>query len=847
MIAAARYQGSGGRTDIAFAAMIVAAVVLTLALALAYLAPPRLQVDLAAADVVADDGFAYAVRLRLQPPPGFRIVGDGGSNAAVSSLQLLENGKLLGAAHAGHVDIRTQGGGLYSHWGTGLWFSASDSTDPRSNGRTYSISVKASVRPMILPAVAMFDLIVLVAAWRWLSINARFRDRLINAVISLALVLAVLVAAGAFDRINSNAGAPKDVALVTATLAHAIFGCVIILMQWMAGAGLARLVLPTGRATLADALILGFALGLPVAAALAVMALAIPYGIFLAVAAWLLCCLPLRGWRPEEGELARLTRTGVAMLPFAIGFGCWLGLLWHGPTATLAGSPSGDLVYYSTSIVSLATQLYPYLNLGYAYEPLNLYFNILFPLTGAALSRALTFDPFLFIAAGGGATFVLACGMMLNLYVRGTGILARDGGFSLPFATLALAFVIANRYPYWSVESIPVIHAVPLTIAVVYWARKSDARERLLAFVLAVAGSALSKVVGAAVLAPFAAAAAVPRFFQMSRRFRIAAILAALAAVIYVAVLIHQNGPTNFTVAPLGPVSLTLALRYHADVWTVLPFAMRDVSAVLLAGCAFLLVDWWLALAIAFGFLLFLAYPFLFQFDFVCAAIILGMVACDHPERLRKYAIATFGGFVLALPAAVLTDPAGISSGLVWLVCVGGAVWLALPMHAPTTRQGWGRVAAFAALVCLGLTGVARGNLVPASGWQAGVLTPQVRQIWLTVKERTPPDALVFTDQTGPEPTLLGAWNTYAFIGARQIFVSNLYMNAATRENPARARETLRQNEAILSGETLPGELRLRGQYSSYYAVVSNARRLPDRWRKIFRNDCCSLYRFNPS
>jgi hypothetical protein len=412
--------------------------------------------------------------------------------------------------------------------------------------------------------------------------------------------------------------------------------------------------------------------------------------------------------------------------------------------------------------------------------------------------------------------------------------------------TVALAFIIANRYPYWTVESIPVIHAVPLTIAVVYWARKNDARARLLAFVLAVAGSALSKVVGAAVLVPFAAAAAVPRFLQMSRWFRIAAILAAVAAATYVAALIYQMGTLNFTVAPLGPVSLTLALRYQADFWTVLPFAMRDVSAVLLAGCAFLLVDWLLAAAIAFGFLLFLAYPFLFQFDFVCAAIILGLVACDHPERLRKYSIAILGGLLLALPAAVLTDPAGISSGLVWLVCIGGALWIALPAHKPLSRQGWSRIAACAALLCVGLIGVARGNLVLTSGWQPGVLTPQVRQIWLAVKERTPRDALIFTDQTGPEPTLLGAWNTYAFIGARQIFVSNLYLNSATRLNRQRPLEVLDQNAAVLEGRSSPAQLGLHRGYSSYYAVTSRSRTVPAAWVKVFENDRYALYRIVP-
>ena len=97
------------------------------------------------------------------------------------------------------------------------------------------------------------------------------------------------------------------------------------------------------------------------------------------------CCLLLRGWRPPDRDWVDLAGTAAAVLPLAISLGCWMALLWHGPTETLGGTPSGDLVYYSTSIVSLSTQFYPYLNLGYAYAPLNLYFNLLFPLLGATL------------------------------------------------------------------------------------------------------------------------------------------------------------------------------------------------------------------------------------------------------------------------------------------------------------------------------------------------------------------------------------------------------------------------------------------------------------------------------
>jgi hypothetical protein len=841
-----KFSDGDRRMDIAIVWLMAVAGVLTFALAIACLAPPRLEASLTAADISADSGFAYIAAISRRAPAGYTIASDGIGNTT-SNLQLRENGQLLGPAHSLHSDIRQNGQGRYSHWRGSLLFSASDSSDPRVNGRTYSVSAKASVHPFVLAAVALLDLLVLIAARRLLLSNARFRRASVDIATLAALVLAALAAAGVFGGINEIAGAPKDVAIVIATLLHAVFGCAILVAQWAAGAGLARLVLGARRATLENVLLLGFALSLPLVAVLAAAALALPYGFGFAVAAWVLCCLPLRTWRPAAGELAGVARVGIAVVPFAIGFGCWMGLHWHGPTETLAGSPSGDLVYYSTSIVSFSKQLYPYLNLGYEYEPLGLYFNMLFPILGAAFSRVVTLDPFLFIASGGASSFVLALGLTLHLYLQGTGILTRGRHVVLSSLVLALAIIVANRYPYWTVESIPMIHAVPLTVVVVYWARKNDTRARLLAFGIAVVGSALSKVVGAAVLAPFAAAAAVPRFFEMSRWIRVAAIMAAVAAMAYAAILLYRIGSLNFTVAPLGPVSVNLILRYQTDFWTVLPFALRDGSAVLLAAAAFLLADWLVAAAIAFGFLLFLIYPFLFQFDFVCAAIILGLVACDHPERLWKFRLLVAGALLLALPAVVLTDPAGVASGLAWLVCIGGTVWIALSRGRPLIWTGPSRAAtAFALVLCLALVAVGRGYLILDSGWQPGVLTPQVRQIWLAVKQRTPPDALIFTDQTGMEPTLLGSWNTYAFIGARQIFVSNLYINSATRLNRQHALDVLRENDAVLHGTLPPAQLALRGRYSGYFGVVSRTRPVPAGWDKIFENEQFALYRILP-
>ncbi|SHG02519.1 pectate lyase family protein [Pedobacter caeni] len=95
---------------------------------------------------VSDGGFSYKV-INI---PG---TSDSGNSPSVSTLQVFENGKALGPAHAMHADIRDKGKGLFSHWSGGLYFSASDNTDPRSNGRTYTYSLDGSGNSAITPPV----------------------------------------------------------------------------------------------------------------------------------------------------------------------------------------------------------------------------------------------------------------------------------------------------------------------------------------------------------------------------------------------------------------------------------------------------------------------------------------------------------------------------------------------------------------------------------------------------------------------------------------------------------------------------------------------------------------------
>lgn len=55
-----------------------------------------------------------------------------------SPLLLFENDRPLGPAHSTTDDIKRLGGGRYLHLPEVVYFSTSDNTDPRNNGRQYS-------------------------------------------------------------------------------------------------------------------------------------------------------------------------------------------------------------------------------------------------------------------------------------------------------------------------------------------------------------------------------------------------------------------------------------------------------------------------------------------------------------------------------------------------------------------------------------------------------------------------------------------------------------------------------------------------------------------------------------
>lgn len=96
------------------------------------------QVKLDLTKASKESGYAYYMDLNIP------ISGDSDTQPTVSSLKVFENGKELGPGHALHKEIRSTGNGRFSHWGNSLYFSASDNTNPSTNGRTYTISYAGS-------------------------------------------------------------------------------------------------------------------------------------------------------------------------------------------------------------------------------------------------------------------------------------------------------------------------------------------------------------------------------------------------------------------------------------------------------------------------------------------------------------------------------------------------------------------------------------------------------------------------------------------------------------------------------------------------------------------------------
>jgi hypothetical protein len=836
--------------------LLFVAIAISLASFSSPLWAPRFELKLEPSAITPELGLAYTTRL-LQPKLPFPLdvptdtSGDVGSN-----LELRENGLLLGAAHSAHEDIRSQGGGRFSHWYDYLYFSTSDGTDPRVNGRAYVATGSARLPQLVLNAVLLADAAIIFFLRRWiLALLVRHRRMVAGAVVVGACSAAAMLASGAFGVVNPTRSPPKYPGLVLSIAAHVALGCVLTLAQWAMGAGVARALLPKTGTSYAQIILLGFPLSLFLLAVLTVMALVVPYGSIAALFLWAGSLLPLLRWPIERAGALSLLKVLPSLLVLSFAFGCWMSLLWHGPTAVISGASSGDQIFYSSAVWAITANplLTRWPNLANEGET-YFYANFLFPSVGAALVRFLPLDSFLFLCSNA-AVAVLGTGLAIHAYLVERPPLRIP---TLETSILVLALISAGRTPYWIVNSPPVACVVPLTVAVWFWTvrgRESD-KAASIAVVASIIGSSLSKLTSAGTLVPLALAELIPHVRRIPRVFQIILALLAVASAAYASLILVEYLPSYLRIigpgmTGIGPRSYDYSGHFSGfSVSTVWPYMAQDAGILLMIVAAFRLVNWREASALTLGLILALGYSFLTWVNFMCVVIILALAAIDDATSLRRSRWLVVAALVLVSPPMIVTDEAGFSSGLVWCVIITAVALVTIDGARPATA----RVPALQALVAsvvlavtlLMLLAAARGTLVLNSGWPgSAALTPQVRDIWLAVRERVPSDALIFTDQTGRDGGFTTGWNTYVLNGQRQVYIASTVQSRQLQGNPAAREARLQINDDVLAGQLEPAQVKTSRQYGSFFAVVSTRRRPLPRWHQIYANRDYVLYRWD--
>lgn len=128
----------------------------------------EIKCPITADEVSAEQGYAYQVALAA--PDLLTPLADDPWNPHRAPTELFEDGRALHPAHATHDQIRNVGRGAFSQWGTTIYFSTSDNSDPRSNRRTYVARIVAVPSSN---AQILFALCLLVAAAANLDLASR--------------------------------------------------------------------------------------------------------------------------------------------------------------------------------------------------------------------------------------------------------------------------------------------------------------------------------------------------------------------------------------------------------------------------------------------------------------------------------------------------------------------------------------------------------------------------------------------------------------------------------------------------------------------------------------------------
>lgn len=115
--------------------------------------------------------------------------GDHSGAPTGSRVVLFEGAEQLGPAHSLIERVSEAGAGRYVHWEGSLFFSTTDGSDPRTNGRSYRVRSPYQIRPLVFYALFIATLLI-AAPWIRLALR-RLEDH--PGWVLLALALATLV------------------------------------------------------------------------------------------------------------------------------------------------------------------------------------------------------------------------------------------------------------------------------------------------------------------------------------------------------------------------------------------------------------------------------------------------------------------------------------------------------------------------------------------------------------------------------------------------------------------------------------------------------------------------------
>ena len=166
-----------------------------------WLAKLELSRTLPTNKALPDHGHAYYLAREFVDPVPLpdsgillQLVSDDSQNYSKSNLILTENGIPLGPAHAPLANIRAAGDGRYSHWDGALYFSASDNSDVRTNGRVYQFRALLTVQRWVEVSTAI-AIVIGLCGLSILIVRSKMRSAC-STILGVALIGGATLTAG---------------------------------------------------------------------------------------------------------------------------------------------------------------------------------------------------------------------------------------------------------------------------------------------------------------------------------------------------------------------------------------------------------------------------------------------------------------------------------------------------------------------------------------------------------------------------------------------------------------------------------------------------------------------------